>query len=468
MSYRSAVKLSCFFYMMLCVFSQSETHAFQANPYYYSNSDNNTAYREILSDKHSSVDLTTTADFKNIDTQAVAAMLSKGSDRQALRLEPRDGGPDSPAMGTITFPARKPILPSAPRLPGEFEPQTALMLSVCDWQPHHQEILKEIVKKSAGHTRLLILHNDKAQRDRTLDWLSDQQDHCEHLSFLETSLDTVWLRDFAPLIAEAQPQPHVFDFLYDGTRPRDDRFPAVWAQLTGTQHAAVRWTLQGGNCLSNGKRLTLMSDRIFQDNYITFLETYPGQDQNADRKNIVLEGLSDSLYIQDLVTLEPLQSEATQHVDMFAAFLAADVVVVAKLDPRLDPQNAAILDRNAAKLAQVLVDGKLLQVHRIEIPPHVERSWSAFTNIILANDLVLMPVFGTESPKLVEQALNKYRELLPGYTVDTINMNSMKKLQGELHCLSQSIPAFATLPEGIVTFADAWAAKLNAVTGRPR
>lgn len=82
--------------------------------------------------------------------------------------------------------------------------------------------------------------------------------------------------------------------------------------------------------------------------------------------------------LKQLVVLEPLQSESTQHVDMFATFLSAGDVLV--------------------------------------------------------------PIFRSDSDALV------------GYTVKTIDMTSMKQLQGELHCLSLHIPAFAAVPDEIYLF----------------
>ena len=53
--------------------------------------------------------------------------------------------------------------------------------------------------------------------------------------------------------------------------------------------------------------------------------------------------------LQEIVVLEPLRNEATRHVDMFAAFVAHNHVVVASLDRRADPVNASVLDRNVKK-----------------------------------------------------------------------------------------------------------------------
>ena len=131
---------------------------------------------------------------------------------------------------------------------------------------------------------------------------------------------------------------------------------------------------------------------------------------------------------------------------MFATFVSPLDVVVAQLDPRADPVNAAILDRNAKVLKDLTVGEEKVRVHRMPFPPRKGDSWSSFTNVIFANDLLLLPVFDDDPPNYVNRAKSIYEQLLPGWEVDTIDITSMRKLQGALHCLSSHVPAFASLP----------------------
>ncbi len=339
-----------------------------------------------------------------------------------------------------------------PRIAGEFEPQRALVVSVSDWQPHHASTLLQIVDKTYGHTNVLILCNNPEQLIMVVQWLREGNAKTSHVFFCEMALDTIWLRDFAPIIAETEKGVSAIDFFYEGTRPKDDALPVVWANRTGCQLTTVRWTIQGGNLLSNGRRVALTTNRIFEDNRIAFPNPWPGLNVEVERRKMVIEEFTKQCNLKELVVLEPLQSEATQHVDMFASFLAPDHVVVARIDPKSDPINSEILDRNAKRLEKVNVDGKPLRVHRIDIPPRQGTSWSAYTNLILANDLILIPTFATDPAPLVQNAIAAYRQLLPNHTIETVDMTSLKELQGALHCLSMSLPAFAPIPDMVIDF----------------
>lgn len=342
-----------------------------------------------------------------------------------------------------------------PRLAAEFEPARALLFGVADWQPHHREILIEIAEKTIDHVNVMVLCNDTWQIQDTTQWLLEMRREYPHVYFCEMPCDTVWLRDFGPIFAQTSTGTQVLDFYYEGTRPKDDRLPEVWSQRTGAQYVAVPWTIQGGNLIGNGRGLALTTNRIFEDNYITFPRPLVGVDAQVERRKMVVDQFAVFCNLSQLIVLEPLSSELTKHVDMFATFLSPTDVLVAELDPLRDATNAGILNRNAARLAAVMVGDQPLNVHRIRIPVRQGTSWSAYTNAVMVGDLVLMPIFASDPPDMVLAAKAAYQRLLPDHTIETIDMSSMKQLQGELHCLSLHVPEFAPMPDRIYPFANA-------------
>ena len=341
-----------------------------------------------------------------------------------------------------------------PRLPAEFEKQQAIMVSLADWQSHHLAVLIDLIEKTRGHANLLILYNDKNQQDEKpqiddlLDLLEKSGKDFPHLRFLNVNLDTIWLRDFGPRIAQTESDgAMVMNFFYDTIRPLDDDFPKLWADATNARHNQVPWVMQGGNLLTNGQGLAIATSRIFEDNRLKRPDK-----SIEEEEEFVQQRLMKYCNIKELVVLKPLEQEQTRHADMFATFLAADLVLVAQVDRRLDPLNASILDSNAKQLSKVKVDGRPLRVERIWIPPKRGESWSPFTNIILTDRLVLIPTFKHDPPQYVQRAIQTYKRLLPNNHVATVDMTSMEKLGGSLHCLSCPIPSFAELPKDTMSF----------------
>ena len=346
-----------------------------------------------------------------------------------------------------------------PRIAGDYEKQKAILISVCELLPTHEDVLVELVNACQGHVTVGILVNDRKQLIDATRVLMKQDREYDHIKFYNVELDTIWLRDFGPRIGELKNGEAVsFDFLYEGTRPRDERLPKAWSKLTRERYHAVPWTMQGGNLLFNGRGLALTTNRIFKDNSVTFNNLLPGTDPVVEAREMVTQEFKKNCNLNEIVILEPLRNEATRHVDMFAAFVAHNHVVVASLDRNADPVNAALLDRNVKKLKTVMVDGKPLKVTRIPTPARQGKYWSTFTNVIFANDLVILPSFDDNPRAYVERAVAVYKSILPDHTIKVINTTTLKKLEGSVHCMSINVPEFAKLPPKYLSLAKsiAW------------
>ena len=333
-----------------------------------------------------------------------------------------------------------------PRIAGEFEEQKAILISVCELLPQHSSVLKRIAELTEKHVPLIILFNNSKQVLEATKVLESSDQELDHVKFMHFKLDTVWLRDFGPVLAEQPKGVMSIDFFYNGQRPTDDHFPRDWAKLTSAQHNAVPWTIQGGNLLSNGVGLALTTTRIFEDNAVQF-EGRRGVDAQKEQREFVINEFKTYTNLKHIEVLQPLQNEKTKHVDMFAAFTGSEEVVVAKVNPRLDPTNARILDYNAQRLERIKIGGKPLKVHRIPVPVRRGTSWSPYTNVIIANKLVMMPVMQTDDRATMKEAINVYRKILPDHRVATVDITSMAKLEGALHCMSVHVPSYVELPE---------------------
>jgi agmatine/peptidylarginine deiminase len=132
---------------------------------------------------------------------------------------------------------------------------------------------------------------------------------------------------------------------------------------------------------------------------------------------------------------------------MFCTFTAPDTVVVARCDERIDPQNAAILDRNAQRLAEVKTPCGPLKVVRLPmVSARDTQRCLTYTNVIYANGLLLVPSYAGTVREVEEQVQQTYRQLLPGWEIRRIEADALLDAMGSLHCISANLHGLLSLP----------------------
>lgn len=184
-----------------------------------------------------------------------------------------------------------------------------------------------------------------------------------------------------------------------------------------------------GNVLSNGRGLGL-----------TTADTMTLNRRVGRSERSVRAVLKQYLGFDQLVVLEPLSGEPTGHVDMFATFVSAKTVVVGAFDPSRDPVNAKILNRNAARLADVRTSMGALRVVRIPMPRRGRTVWPTYTNVLFADGLLLIPSY-KGLPQINEKAaIEVYRRELPDWMLATIDCQTLIRSGGALHCISLNVP----------------------------
>jgi agmatine/peptidylarginine deiminase len=190
----------------------------------------------------------------------------------------------------------------------------------------------------------------------------------------------------------------------------------------------VPLTHEGGNILSNGEGICLTSTTVLLKN----------ASRQYDARKIG-EVLGEYFGATQWAYLDPLSGEPTGHIDLFCAFLSRDLVVVGEFDHRVDSINADLLDRAAAILASLKTPRGHLRVERIPMPPPIDGKYRSYTNAIIANGAVVVPLFPEIDDSMDQLALAKYKELMPGYDVIGIDILDLSSLGGGLHCLTSHV-----------------------------
>lgn len=254
-----------------------------------------------------------------------------------------------------------------------------------------------------------------------------------NVAFDRVRVNSIWMRDYGPNIAYTKTGERVVvDLAYNRPRPLDDAHPSQFAQKHNIPSYSPGLILPGGNIIVDGHGVAIMTNMVFSEE--------EGCDPNLTMAG--LEGyFKDYFGSKKVILLEAMKQDGTGHVDMFCKLLNDDTIIVGQYVNPADgaEDNAAILDRNAAKLAaETNGKGQPFRVIRMPMPAFDNGVTATYTNSLLVNDKVLVPQYGFD---LDAKALEIYRKALPGAEVIGFDCRAIIRYNGAIHCITHEINA---------------------------
>ena len=343
-------------------------------------------------------------------------------------------------------PAQQRVLP----LSGEYEKKSALLLS-CKAAGMYSTVLVDIVKALCKRVPIICLVGSASEQGAVQGRFRSAGIPDSAVQFSIIPMDTMWLRDYGPFfVRQADGTVVVVQAAYRfkrytktddehmtvEVRPKDEQVPSLVAAQMNLPVTRMPLDLAGGSLLSNGDGVGVFTYRELVRNK---------QSRGYDVKQ-VFALLSEYLGFQELVAVASLKGEPTGHADMFMTFLAPDVAVVSKCDTKTDPENARGLDAIANGLADIKTSRGPMRIYRVPLPPPKGTHWRTFTNIIMANGVLLMPTFADLDPQMQTEAMETYSRLLPGWQIVGVRADPLLDHNGLLHCITMDVPAFVKLP----------------------
>ncbi len=333
----------------------------------------------------------------------------------------------------VTEPVSTPQFADSFYMPAEFQPQETLLLAGAQLAELHPDVLAAIVKAASSEVRIQILAGSSENRVLIESILANNGLSRTSVDILQMRILTMWLRDFGPVtVSDADGFRSMVDFHYRERRGnnRDNGIPASLAVSMDLNLMGSPMLAEGGDYLSNGRGLCLLSTRVINRN-AHYLEMEPDQ---------TMANFAALLGFETLSMVPPLKGESTGHADMFCAFVRPNLLVVGSYNPANDLENATQLDQIVEGFKDFpTLDGPL-QVERIPMPDHNDGVWRTYTNIVFANGVLLVPIYPDYCPDLDEEALALYRRLLPDRRVVGIDASRLIKMNGALRCITMNIP----------------------------
>lgn len=340
----------------------------------------------------------------------------------------------------------------SPRLPAEWEPQSAVMLTWPHgrgaWGTDITAIEADFLALATHILRyqpLLIACASRTDADRVGARLGQR----DRIAFLITGADDVWARDHGPLtVLQADETPCLLDFRFDGwggkfPSANDDRLMAHWhaaGAFGATPRQAVDWVLEGGAIDSDGAGTILTTTQCL------LAPNRNGAVTAAEVERVFREHLGAQRVLW--LSAGELEGDDTDgHIDMLARFAGFDALVYQQCDDPTD-YHYAPLARMADQLAAMrTIDGQPYRLHALPWPrpgyaEDGHRLPLSYANFLILNDAVLVPQY--DDPADAE-ACAVLRAAFPDREVIGTPARTLIEQHGSIHCVTMQLPAAVPL-----------------------
>ena len=315
------------------------------------------------------------------------------------------------------------------RMPAEWEPQQAVMLTWphenTDWQPYLDDInrtMTEVVRAIAPHEEVLIVapfESDVPEEVRRMD----------KVCIFECPTDDTWARDHGPITLLGGERPLWLDFQFNGW---GRKFPAdydnaitmkLWAlgpffgQVDFENHDD--FVLEGGSIETDGK------GTIFTTGCCLLA---PNRNQPLTKDEIEQQ-LKRRLRAERVVWIdcEPLEGDDTDgHIDTLLR-LAPDDTLLTVLDPDALRRNPALA---SYRIVQLPTPHEIVEEDGEKLP-------ATYANFLVINGAVLVPTY--DQPDLDRQAVQLIGEVFPGRDIIPIDSRTIIRQHGSIHCMTMNL-----------------------------
>ncbi len=254
-----------------------------------------------------------------------------------------------------------------------------------------------------------------------------------------------WCRDHGPIFVrrKAAPQLAILNFSFNAWGwklspfEEDNEVPEKVAAALGLpllNHSG--FVLEGGSVDVNGAGTVLTTESCLLN---------ANRNPNLSRQQIEKK-LHETLGVKQVLWLgDGIEGDDTDgHIDDLTRFVSKSVVVTATEEDENDP-NFEPLKRNLDRLCEMrLPDGEPLHVLPLPMPRRIVREGirlpASYANFYIANEIVLLPVFGDSKDGWAQSVL---REAFPSRKIVSIDCREVIWGLGAFHCLTQQQPALS-------------------------
>jgi PKD repeat protein/agmatine/peptidylarginine deiminase len=298
------------------------------------------------------------------------------------------------------------VAPTSPvRAIAEFEPMEGVLIA------YPLGIPTSLVKEMAEDLMVYTLVSGTSQENQARSSYSSAGVNMSNCTFIQIPTDSYWSRDYGPwFVADGSGSINIVDFTYNRPRYNDNNVPSQLGNYFNIDVYQMDLTHCGGNYMTDGMGIAVSTDLVWEEN----------SGKTHDQINQIMQSY---LGIQTYhVTTDPL-GDYIKHVDCWGKYLDVDKILIARV-PLSNSQYSEYEAMATFFAGQTTSYGNTYQVYRVD-----ENNSQPYTNSIILNDKVLVPITGSSADSA---AISAYQQAMPGYQV--LGMTGSWQSTDALHC----------------------------------
>jgi agmatine deiminase len=305
---------------------------------------------------------------------------------------------------------------------------------VAEWEPAYGSLIRwplgipsDLVVELAKDDSLYVLVASNYHRDQAISTFSSWNVNMDYCRFIIAPTNSHWTRDWGPhYVFDEQGVGGIADPFFDGYPwvpgcnakaffneiekngregksgyGLDNMVNGILAQNFDCPVTTMPIYLTGGNVMTDGRFTAVATQQMLDENFPGFTEEQFRQIAET------------SLGVTNFIIVDNPEVNGIQHIDCYAKFLDERTILVKEVDTW--NWEYACCEALAEHLASELnCYGEPYNIERIYCGAYSGNNVAAYTNSLILNDKVYVPLFGISSD---EEALETYERLMPGYEV---------------------------------------------------
>ena len=313
-----------------------------------------------------------------------------------------------------------------------------------DRVPQVQQIYIEMMAAITPHETVNLLVDDQATEDAVKQQC--QFGSAKNIVFHQIVTVDSWIRDYGPNFLIDQKGRLAFnDWRFNAwgdkyeELKKDDQIPSILESYLNVPRFEPGIVMEGGSIEVNGNGCVLTTEQCLLNK---------NRNPHLNQKEIE-QCLKDYLGVTTVLWLgEGIVGDDTDgHIDDIARFVSEDIIVCAIEDDPTDA-NYDLLQDNLKRLkAMTDADEQSFEIVTLPMPGivggtstntrNLDRLPASYANFLIANNVVLAPVFGHQND---DRAVETLQRLFKDRRVIPINCEPLVWGMGTIHCVSQQQP----------------------------